>query len=276
MKSERIVYLDQLRILCALAVVGNHIAITQPNNYGLDQLGTFNYTVLTSAWTLVQWPVPVFLMISGNLLLNSKSIHLLKIKKYLFRMITVLLIFGPVYAFFELFFSNHTVTIDMIPTAFLYTLEEKSWGHLWYIYVLIGIYLFLIPLKKIISNIDKKEAIFLLVVLFIGNFLLPTINAIFGLTLYTFMVLSKWVTYFLFGYYIEKVPRFKLRFYVFAFGIASVTKILAQVISVNLLGTDAIIIRNDELLSCIQAIAVYNIFYHYFNRKKLPPPIIID
>ena len=81
MERKRIDYIDWLRIISALAVIGIHITMTQPNNYSVQEIGRDNYIILTCVYTLIQWAVPVFLMISGNLLLHSNKITFAKVKK---------------------------------------------------------------------------------------------------------------------------------------------------------------------------------------------------
>lgn len=66
MERKRIEYIDWLRIISAIAVIGIHITMTQPNNYSVQEIGKSNYTILTCVYTLIQWAVPVFLMISGK------------------------------------------------------------------------------------------------------------------------------------------------------------------------------------------------------------------
>ena len=88
---KRIEYIDWLRIISAIAVIGIHITMTQPNNYSVQEIGKSNYTILTCVYTLIQWAVPVFLMISGNLLLHSNKLAFTKVKKMSLRMGAVLL-----------------------------------------------------------------------------------------------------------------------------------------------------------------------------------------
>lgn len=64
-----------------LRLLGIHITMTQPNNYSVQEIGKSNYTILTCVYTLIQWAVPVFLMISGNLLLHSNKLAFTKVKK---------------------------------------------------------------------------------------------------------------------------------------------------------------------------------------------------
>lgn len=39
MERKRIDYIDWLRIISALAVIGIHITMTQPNNYSVQEIG---------------------------------------------------------------------------------------------------------------------------------------------------------------------------------------------------------------------------------------------
>lgn len=202
MDRKRINYIDWLRIISAFAVIGIHITMTQPNNYSAQEIGKSNYSILTCVYTLIQWAVPVFLMISGNLLLHSNKMTFAKVKKMTLRMGTVLLLFGSAFALLEQVFERKTLEIGMFPNSVLLTLQQKSWSHLWYLYVLIGIYLILIPLKKFVDNSSNKEICIFTAILIVGNLIIPTINIAFGTKLENYMLLSQYVTYFLLGYII--------------------------------------------------------------------------
>ena len=186
MERKRIDYIDWLRIICALAVIGIHITMTQPNNYTVQEIGKDNYIILTCVYTLIQWAVPVFLMISGNLLLHSNKITFAKVKRMTIRMGTVLILFGSAFALLEQIFERKTLEIEMIPNSVLLVLQQKSWSHLWYLYVLIGIYLVLIPLKKFVDNSSNKE-----ICIFIAILLAKIEN---------YMLFTQYVTYVLLGY----------------------------------------------------------------------------
>lgn len=202
MERKRIDYIDWLRIISALAVIGIHITMTQPNNYSVQEIGKDNYIILTCVYTLIQWAVPVFLMISGNLLLHSNKITFVKVKKMTIRMGTVLLLFGSAFALLEQVFERKTLEIGMLPNSVLLTLQQKSWLHLWYLYVLIGIYLVLIPLKKFVDNSTDREICVFTAILIAGNFIIPTFNIAFGTKIENYMLFTQYVTYVLLGYII--------------------------------------------------------------------------
>ena len=109
MERKKIEYIEWLRIICAFAVIGIHITMTQPNNYSVQEIGKSNYSILTCIYTLIQWAVPVFLMISGNLLLHSNKITFSYVKKMTIRMGTVLILFGSAFALMEQVFERKNI-----------------------------------------------------------------------------------------------------------------------------------------------------------------------
>ena len=156
---EKIKYIECLRSLATFAVVFIHICMTLPANYSKVELGLFNYSFFECGYMLACWAVPIFIMITGALLLDpQRTITLSKIKKYVKRMAVILIIFGGVYALMELVFNEKKFVLSMISKAIFNVVEEKSWGHLWYIYTLIGLYIVTIPLSAVLKNVEKKTS----------------------------------------------------------------------------------------------------------------------
>ena len=116
------------------------------------------------------------------------------------RMGTVLILFGSAFALLEQIFERKTLEIEMIPNSVLLVLQQKSWSHLWYLYVLIGIYLVLIPLKKFVDNSSNKEICIFIAILLAGNFIIPTFNIAFSTKIENYMLFTQYVTYVLLGY----------------------------------------------------------------------------
>lgn len=201
-------YIEFLRVIATFAVVFIHIVMTLVQNYSVQDLGVFNYVVFNDCYILVKWAVPCFIMISGALLLNpSKSIDLKKIWKYIFRMIGVLLTFGIVYSLIELVFEAKEFSFFMLFKAILNTAQGKSWSHMWYIYTLIGLYILTIPLKYVVEKCSEKGLEILVLVLIVGNFIIPTINSIFAIKIENYMLISEYVVYYLLGYYLSVTKR---------------------------------------------------------------------
>ena len=76
-------------------------------------------------YTLIQWAVPVFLMISGNLLLHSNKITFAKVKRMTIRMGTVLILFGSAFALLEQIFERKTLEIETVSYTHL---SSSDWN----------------------------------------------------------------------------------------------------------------------------------------------------
>ena len=95
MVVKKQVSIEYLRALATIAVVLNHVCAGLFNNFSISELGRGDAAFICSTYTLVSWGVPVFLMITGSLLLSpKKNIDFTKIRMYVTRMFAVLLLFG--------------------------------------------------------------------------------------------------------------------------------------------------------------------------------------
>ena len=206
--KRKIAYFENLRAAATIAVVFLHITMTQVANYSAEELGVRNYIIFNDCYILVKWAVPCFIMISGALLLNpERNVTYSKIARYIKRMMGVLLTFGIGFAFLEMVFTEKNITISMVPRAFLNTFQGQSWSHMWYIYMLIGLYLVTIPLRYITAKVSMRELEGILLVLITGVFLIPSINTVFGVSLETYMLVSEYVVWYLLGYYLSVTER---------------------------------------------------------------------
>lgn len=204
----KVQFLEWLRVICALAVIVNHTLITAVSVYGTPN-GVLPYMAVHGTIGVVLFAVPVFLMITGYLLLNpQKEISYKKaIGKYAYRIAMVLIIIGTAFAWMEIVFSERTVSLWQLPRAFYEMLQGHSWTHLWYLYALIGIYLFLPVLKAAVDKLNIKEVDVLITILFVFNSLIPYIednsNFVFGIKI---PIVSVYVLYMLVGYRMSITP----------------------------------------------------------------------
>ena len=156
---------------------------------------------------LVRWAVPVFIMISGFLLLDpEKEMDLKKIGRYILRMGAVLLTIGLLYCLMESFASEGFSTpLQTALSAARNLVEGKSWSHMWYVYMLIGLYLLTPLLRPFVQYADKKTQQFILMVLFALTVLRPTLNGLLGLSIEPFIAVSGcYLFYYLAGAYLRR------------------------------------------------------------------------
>lgn len=202
--KKRTSYIEFLRILATFIVVIDHIVVVAISQFS-KQLTVNKAITYYSIRHIVHVCVPIFVMITGYLLLNPQKEIPLKniVKKYVFKMVVVLFSFGTFYSWIELIFDSHKVSILQIPKAFYNVLIGKTWDHMWYLYMLIGLY-FIIPiLKKFINNSTKKDLDYFLIVNIIFLSIFPMINNLFKINIgFTIPIATLYPLYLVLGYYI--------------------------------------------------------------------------
>ena len=146
---RRTVYLDLLRVLAMIGVVGIHVSARHFVDVPLD----------SAAWRamnlwdgLVRWAVPTFAMVSGAVFLNpdrpveSRSIF----TKYLPRIALAFLFWSALYALIGCGGSGSAFVSQLL----------RGHYHLWYLYMLAGFYL-IIPLLRRITASERLTWYFL-------------------------------------------------------------------------------------------------------------------
>lgn len=115
------------------------------------------------------WAVPVFLMVTGALLLNrNKQLSIKKIwLKYITRVFVAVVVFGFLYNLFDLITLHQDITIESLLNGFMEVYFGTSWSHLWYLYLIIAIYILLPFYKKIANQMKEREYIYLFLVFLI-------------------------------------------------------------------------------------------------------------
>jgi surface polysaccharide O-acyltransferase-like enzyme len=162
--SSNISWISNLRFLATIAVITLHTSAVLLANYGKVPLAHWFVADFFNA--LVRFAVPVFVMVTGALTL-SKHYHLSDfLRKRLVRLITPFLFWSIVYICYswyngEFDFDNDTWTnVKQILHQFKY----GSSYHLWYVYMLIGLYLFIPILGKFVQHATRAELRYFLLV----------------------------------------------------------------------------------------------------------------
>lgn len=170
MNNTHIKYIDLLRIMATIAVIATHISTAEMDSLAYNSTDWHIHNFYTSA---SRWCVPIFVMVSGALFCDKqKSLNLRRLyNKNILRIFTSIITWSFLYALFQYY------TIDKYHNiSSLVGLTIIGHYHMWFLYMIIGIYLVL-PIYKYISEKTKTLQYFL-ITSFIFVFILPTcINA---------------------------------------------------------------------------------------------------
>lgn len=229
--SQKTAYLDILRWLAISVVVMLHVVSgivdTIPEQMTAEQQNI--YEMIKNMMTV---GVPIFLMISGSLFLNSqKEIGIVKIlKRYILRILFALFLFGVPYAIMELIMQERSFSPAMVIRGFFLTLSGNTWASMWYLYELVGIYL-LTPFIKLVVNYGGKRFVeYGLILGFLFSSLFPFIEQIFGVHIgFVYQVSGIYLFYYVFGHYLHQYGTFNWRWCICLFVIFECIIVLNRV-----------------------------------------------
>ena len=195
-KQERIVSLDLLRVIAALAVVMIHISSSFV--FGFPN-GSSRYLWGNVFDSLARIGVPVFIMISGALMLNeNKNITLGKIwKKYILNIVVLLLFWSFVYTIIYNivfpYFEGETISLKTIVHDFI-----MGHFHMWYLYMIIGLYAITPVLRLFVKKENKNLVLYLILLISAFVFFKP----ILGLVEDKFFLFA-WILEFIDSFYLD-------------------------------------------------------------------------
>jgi surface polysaccharide O-acyltransferase-like enzyme len=166
------IYIDQMRVVATISVVILHVSSD----------GLYYYDAsFGSAWfaaniidSLVRFSVPLFVMISGVLLFPKQIGFYTFIQKRLRRILLPFVLWWSIYLIMNVLFVIKNSGVAGLNFHFLYEqLVEGSSYHLWYVYMIIGVYLMLPITSKALINKSTAQLSSILMI-WVGLLLLLT------------------------------------------------------------------------------------------------------
>ncbi|WP_372007168.1 acyltransferase family protein [Paenibacillus chitinolyticus] len=220
MARSRWIYTDVLRIAAMIGVVLIHI--TAPIIGIRSDIGDIHYWwtahIINAAF---RWSVPVFVMISGALLLahgrNESAMSFYR--KRLGKLLPLFLLWSMIYYLWDLRKEMHSFNWDQLATGLV---KGTLHYHLWYVYMIILLYL-ITPLLRVLVRRVPPRAVF-----YIGGAGLAFSNlaTLAGWKSWSFVIdassLPGYIGYFLLGYVLSRVELDKgKRRLLYGFGLLS-------------------------------------------------------
>ena len=237
--DNRIVWLDVIRCVAMIMVIGVHCI--DPFYISPTMRAIPEYTHWAAIYgSLLRPSVPLFVMMTGLLLLPVKKQPLGKFyKKRIYRVLFPFLIWSVLYSMFPWVTGVLGLPKEIIGDFFCYTQGQESQSlidslkdvamipfnfshkenHLWYIYLLIGLYLYMPFFSAWIENADRKtKRAFLLIWIislfipylkeYVANCLFERSGYVFGTDTWNefglFYYFAGFNGYLLLGHYVKK------------------------------------------------------------------------
>ncbi|MBR1792694.1 MAG: acyltransferase family protein [Bacteroidales bacterium] len=269
--SQRIEYLDVLRIAATFAVIFLHVS---SGRYRQASFLSFNWYIAMIYESLVRWAVPIFIMISGAMFLNPDRVVSLR-EIYRKRIPRLLL----AYIFWWIFYSVFRMVGNAVMEgAFSFKLGYLlPHFHLWFLPMIIVVYA-LIPLLRRFSHDEKltKYALALWMCYVTGQFLLPIICQYIGIDqipqispLFAANQAVGYAGYFLLGYYLfhHSIAQHQCRF-IYLLGTVGLAVTIAGNIVLSLLDNqpNEHFFSNLSLHTILVAIALFVFIKQHSHR----------
>ncbi len=166
-------YADITRLIAAFCVVLLH---TSGIRLITNEVGSSNFLWAAFFDTITRWTVPGFIMLSGMLFLDkSKKVTMKNLyTKNILRLVTAFIFWSYLYNFYNFFVQTHNIKEAAINALF-----NMPFGamHLWFIFVMIGLYIIVPFLKRMCENMTKGEAEYFIVLSLIVTFIPKTLSS---------------------------------------------------------------------------------------------------
>lgn len=208
--ASRKSYLDILRVIAILAVVLMHSTGFFDNTVQIHSV-QWNCSIIFGSIT--RFAVPVFIMISGALMLNKESIDIKRLySKNILRFVTAYLFWSIFYTIVYSFIPHYgSISIISIKNLISGTLKG-GYFHLWYMPLIIGLYVALPLLHACLRSMRRELIGYWVLMSFLICFVLPQmreieiVNYIFGEAIDHFNVglWGEYLLYFILGYALDK------------------------------------------------------------------------
>jgi len=264
-EKNRVAFVDGLRILSIFAVVVVHICA---DGWGKLPVSDPDWRILNIFASSVRWCVPLFVMISGIFMLKpDKQISVRSIwSKYILRMVVALFFWGTLYFAIKApagSFRDTWSLANVIFTGFTSNIFGATHYHLWYLYMIIGLYALTPSIRIFVKGAEKKDLEYLIILFTIFSFVITLANIFLTqLNIKPIIILSipefsGFVCYYITGYYLYNfgLPRnIRITLYVFAassfFLTVFGTQILSQMSKSPFFGLHGYLLPSTMLEAC--------------------------
>ena len=175
-------WIDLARAVCAAGVIVIHVfagfdlSVVPPLRLAFWQ---------TLQIVLGRFAVPAFLLITGYLTLDpERNVGLDKVKAHVMRLLGLLGTFGLAFCIMEAF-ATKGFSLSSLFGAVYALLCGNSWDHMWYLYVLLGLWLLMPLWRYLATNASREEYRWILIVLFVCTLCIYCIDWVIWIDLYS-------------------------------------------------------------------------------------------
>lgn len=192
--------IDILRIIACFFIVVRH----STDGYGLE----FDHFSTTLFYRSLSYPfLAIFIMITGYFILKKEETYSNFFRKRLKKIFVPFIFWSLIY--FEYGNINNLPNWDIVGFYYRF-INGKIFYHLWYVYFIIGIYLAVPFLRKMVRNSTVKDIVYILLFWIVGTSVIPIVMP--GLESKLYFIISGWSGYVFLGYFVSIIQKRRIYF----------------------------------------------------------------
>lgn len=194
---------DLIRTVAIIAVIVLHATQDATSFDPQAPFEVYRWWIVNVYQSISRVGVPLFVMLSGALLLQPSKIEPVNvfIKKRWARIGLPFLFWGAVYFAWDYFIKQEAFTLNFVIQGVL----SGPYFHFWYLYMLIGLYIFTPFLRIVVAHVDRKTFKYFLIAWLLGP-LFVSFLSLFGYSLdRNLLTIPWWLGYYLLGTYFLNV-----------------------------------------------------------------------
>ncbi|MBK1813899.1 acyltransferase family protein [Clostridium sp. YIM B02505] len=203
--KERNLYYDFIRIIACFLVIVNH-TIAPFDHF--DSIGLSSWLITDVMFSLCKMAVSLFVMLSGALLLGKQESYKKVFVNRTLKIVSILLIWSSIYYMWNCWYDKKLISLEKLLTNIPNYIAKPISLHLWYLYMVIGLYIMLPFTRKMIKNFDKKDSIIFLGIWIAFSCFIPFVNSFYPIILsenFQLPIFYGFFGCFFAGYYLDKI-----------------------------------------------------------------------
>lgn len=199
--QSRKTHLDILKIIACFLVIVNHTNSRIFLSIGISP----TWFLSLSYFYICKVAVPIFIMVSGALLLKKEESYKDVYRKRILKYAAVLVIFSLLYYLISISQNHGGFSLKEFASAMAQAPITTAY---WYLYMLLGLLIMLPILRKMIPNLTDTDYIYFFILTGIFHTALPMLQHYFNMPLiydrFKAPLFDAYIALFLFGHWIEE------------------------------------------------------------------------
>lgn len=206
-QPNRTIHFDLIRFIATYVVVQLHVAT--PWLWREPDVTNHVWIIALFFDVLGRIGVPIFLMISGALLLRKQESYQVFFSKRLTRVFLPLLFWTIVYEIkiaIDFVNAGGSFSFDAIYPVLKNPFEGPVYEHLWFLYMITGMYLVTPFLRKVVRILNKQDRMYLFWLWTFADVVLPLVYRYTDFRLgISFPIVTAYLGFYVMGYYLSRM-----------------------------------------------------------------------